>query len=119
MVDVAVFRAGLEAVPKGNIDAAKAIGLIFTRRLSWVILPQAIRRALPPWVNTTAEVVKGTTLVSIISVAERLPATGRRWRGPTCRSSSTGRRSSSTSSSASRSPSSGAALARRSAHLRS
>jgi len=69
------FRGALQSVPAGQGEAAKAIGLTFVQRLVWVILPQAARRFLPPWINTTAEIVKGTTLISIIGVVELLLAT--------------------------------------------
>jgi polar amino acid transport system permease protein len=68
------FRGAVESVPAGQMEAAKAIGLTFAKRLVYVILPQALRRALPPWVNTGLEVVKGTTLLSIIGVVELLLA---------------------------------------------
>lgn len=68
------FRGAVESVPAGQMEAAKAIGLTFPRRLWYVILPQAFRRMLPPWVNTGLEIVKGTTLLSIIGVVELLLA---------------------------------------------
>lgn len=67
-------RGALQSVPQGQMEAAKAIGLTFPQRLRYVILPQAMRRALPPWVNTGLEVVKGTTLLSVIGVVELLLA---------------------------------------------
>jgi len=66
------FRGAVESVPAGQMEAAKAIGLTFGKRLYYVILPQAFRRMLPPWVNTGLEIVKGTTLLSIIGVVELL-----------------------------------------------
>ncbi|WP_374445594.1 amino acid ABC transporter permease [Stella sp.] len=68
-------RGALESIPVGQTEAAKAIGLRFGQRLRYVLLPQAIRRLLPPWVNTAVEMVKGTTLLSIIGVVELLLAT--------------------------------------------
>ena len=68
-------RGSLESIPAGQTEAAKAIGLRFGQRLRYVLLPQAIRRLLPPWVNTAVEMVKGTTLLSIIGVVELLLAT--------------------------------------------
>jgi len=69
------FRGAVQSVPAGQMEAAKAIGLRFAQRLRYVVLPQAIRRMLPPWVNTALEVVKGTTLLSVIGVVELLLAT--------------------------------------------
>lgn len=68
-------RGALESIPVGQTEAAKAIGLRFGQRLRYVLLPQAVRRLLPPWVNTCVEMVKGTTLLSIIGVVELLLAT--------------------------------------------
>ena len=69
------LRGAVQSVPAGQMEAAKAIGLRFDQRLRYVILPQAIRRMLPPWVNTGLEVVKGTTLLSVIGVVELLLST--------------------------------------------
>jgi polar amino acid transport system permease protein len=68
------LRGAVQSVPQGQMEAGKAIGLRFLQRLRYVILPQAIRRMLPPWVNTCLEIVKGTTLLSVIGVVELLLA---------------------------------------------
>lgn len=70
-----VFRAGLSSIPARYLEAAKAIGLRPWQRLRYVVLPQATRRILPPWVNTAVEMVKGSTLLSVIGVVEFLLAT--------------------------------------------
>jgi len=70
-----VVRGGIASIPRTQGDAAKAIGLEFWERLRWIILPQAVRRILPPWVNTAVELVKGSSLVSLIGVVELLLAT--------------------------------------------
>src|SRR5207249_11823258 len=70
-----VVRGGIASIPRTQGEAAKAIGLQFWERLRWVILPQAVRRILPPWVNTAVELVKGSSLVSLIGVVELLLAT--------------------------------------------
>ena len=69
------LRGALQSVPAGQMEAAKAIGLTFPKRLWYVIIPQAVRRALPPWVNICLEIVKGSTLLSVIGVVELLLAT--------------------------------------------
>ncbi len=56
------------------MDAAKAIGLTFPKRLAYVIVPQAARRMLPPWINTCLEIAKNTTLLSVIGVVDLLLA---------------------------------------------
>jgi len=65
-------RGALQAIPKGQTEAAKAIGLTFAQTFLYVLGPQALRAALPAWVNTAAEMVKASTLLSIIGVAELL-----------------------------------------------
>jgi polar amino acid transport system permease protein len=65
----------LDSIPQGQTEAAKAIGLRPWQRLWYVVLPQAVRRILPPWVNTAVEMVKGSTLLSVIGVVELLLAT--------------------------------------------
>jgi polar amino acid transport system permease protein len=69
------IRGAIESIPEAQSDAAKAIGLRPAQRLRHVILPQAIRRILPPWVNTAVEMVKASTLLSVIGVVELLLAT--------------------------------------------
>jgi polar amino acid transport system permease protein len=70
-----VVRGSLQAIPRGQGEAAKAIGLTFLQSFAYVLLPQAARSALPAWVNTAAEIVKASTLLSIIGVAELLLTT--------------------------------------------
>ncbi|WP_457580621.1 amino acid ABC transporter permease [Ensifer canadensis] len=67
-----LVRGALQAIPKGQTEAAKAIGLTFPQTFAHVLGPQALRQALPAWVNTAAEMVKASTLLSIIGVAELL-----------------------------------------------
>ena len=66
-----IVRGALQAIP-GQTEAAKAIGLSFTQTFSSVLWPQALRQCLPAWVNTAAEMVKASTLLSVIGVAELL-----------------------------------------------
>jgi polar amino acid transport system permease protein len=69
-----VIRGGVDSIPKGQTDAGKAIGLTFSQRLRYVIFPQAISRILPPWVNTAVEMVKASSLVSLVSVVDLMLA---------------------------------------------
>ena len=69
------IRGAIQSIPVSQSEAGKAIGLRFGQRLLYVILPQALRRVVPPWINTAVEMVKGTTLLSIIGVIELLLAT--------------------------------------------
>lgn len=65
-----IVRGAVTSVPKTQNEAAKSIGLMFWQRMMYVILPQAVRRAVPPWVNLCVEVIKGTSLVSLVSVSD-------------------------------------------------
>lgn len=67
-----IVRGALQAIPIGQTEAAKAIGLTFGQTLTSVLWPQALRQILPTWVNTAAEMVKASTLLSVIGVAELL-----------------------------------------------
>lgn len=67
-----LVRGALQSIPKGQTEAAKAIGLTFAQTFAYVLAPQALRQALPAWVNTAAEMVKASTLLSIIGVSELL-----------------------------------------------
>lgn len=67
-----LVRGALQSIPKGQTEAAKAIGLTFAQTFAYVPAPQALRQALPAWVNTAAEMVKASTLLSIIGVSELL-----------------------------------------------
>ena len=69
---LARVTSALQAIPAGQLEAAKAIGLTFSRAFLYVLAPQAIRQILPTWVNTAAEMVKASTLLSIIGVGELL-----------------------------------------------
>jgi polar amino acid transport system permease protein len=69
-----VIRGGIDSIPKGQTDAGKAIGLAFRQRLRYVIFPQAIGRILPSWVNTAVELVKASSLVSLVSVVDLMLA---------------------------------------------
>ena len=67
-----IVRGALQSIPIGQAEAAKAIGLTFPQTFAYVLGPQALRQILPAWVNTAAEMVKASTLLSIIGVAELL-----------------------------------------------
>ena len=67
-----ILRGALISIPPGQTEAARSIGLTFPKILAYVLLPQALRAILPTWINTGAELVKASTLVSIIGVGELL-----------------------------------------------
>ncbi|MBP3128027.1 amino acid ABC transporter permease [Thalassospira sp. ER-Se-21-Dark] len=70
-----IVRGALIAIPAGQTEAAKSVGLTFGQTFVYVLLPQALRQILPTWVNTATEIVKASTLLSIIGVVELLLAT--------------------------------------------
>lgn len=65
-----VFRAGIQAVDAGQIEAAEALGLTRWQRFRLIVLPQAIRMILPPLGNDFIAMVKDSSLVSILGVAD-------------------------------------------------
>jgi His/Glu/Gln/Arg/opine family amino acid ABC transporter permease subunit len=65
-----VFRAGLLSVDRGQIEAAEALGLSAWRRFRHVVLPQAVRTILPPLGNDFVEMVKDSSLVSVLGVLD-------------------------------------------------
>ena len=67
-----IVRGALQTIPRGQTEAAKAIGLTFSQTFTSVLWPQALRQMLSIWVNTAAEMVKASTLLSVIGVAELL-----------------------------------------------
>jgi general L-amino acid transport system permease protein len=67
-----VIRGGLQAVPRGQYDAADALGLSYWKKNGLIILPQAIRHVIPPLVNTFIAFFKDTSLVLIIGIFDLL-----------------------------------------------
>ena len=65
-----IFRAGIQAVPEGQIEAAKALGFSRYRRFRLIILPQAIRTIFPPLSNDFVSMVKDSSLVSVLGVTD-------------------------------------------------
>jgi polar amino acid transport system permease protein len=65
-----VFRAGIQSVETGQIEAAKALGLSGFQRFRLIIMPQAIRTILPPLGNDFIAMVKDSSLVSVLGVAD-------------------------------------------------
>lgn len=69
-----IFWGSICAVPKGQWESGRALGLRFLPTLMLVVLPQAIRTAIPPLTNRTIAITKGTALGSVVAVAEILGA---------------------------------------------
>ncbi|WP_377288513.1 amino acid ABC transporter permease [Rhizobium sp. SG2393] len=67
-----VIRGGLQAIPKGQYEAADALGLSYFHKMTFIILPQAIKLVIPGIVNTFIGMFKDTSLVAIISMYDLL-----------------------------------------------
>ncbi|MFP4275160.1 MAG: amino acid ABC transporter permease [Paracoccaceae bacterium] len=67
-----VFRAGIQAIPKGQLEAAEALGLPFRVTIWRVILPQAMRIAIPPHTSNSVAIAKDTSLASVVAMPDLL-----------------------------------------------
>ena len=65
-----IFRGGIQSIAPGQWEAGKALGMTFTQQMRRIILPQAIRRMIPAFTNRGVELVKMTSLASVIAFAE-------------------------------------------------
>ena len=65
-----IYRAGIESIPKGQYEAAKMLGYSKVQTFFKIILPQVIKRILPPVTNETITLVKDTSLAFVIAVTE-------------------------------------------------
>jgi polar amino acid transport system permease protein len=67
-----IFRAGIQSIGKGQLEASRACGLSYVQAMRYVVLPQAVRVVLPPLTNEFVAMLKDTSLVSTLAVAELL-----------------------------------------------
>jgi polar amino acid transport system permease protein len=67
-----VFRAGIESVARGQWDAAKALGMSHRQQMRRIVLPQAVKRMIPSFLERSIELLKTTTLVSTVAYADLL-----------------------------------------------
>lgn len=65
-----IFRAGIESIEAGQSEAALALGLTERQGMRWVVLPQAFRRVIPPLTNEAIALLKDSSLVSVIALAD-------------------------------------------------
>ena len=63
-----IFRAGLRAIPRGQVEAGESVGLSRVDNYRYVILPQVIRNMLPPLTNEAVSLVKNSSIVSVIAI---------------------------------------------------
>jgi len=69
-----IFRAGIESIPRGQFEAARSTGLSGAQTMAWVIVPQATRNVIPDLISNTLEVVKLTSIASVVALPELLYA---------------------------------------------
>jgi polar amino acid transport system permease protein len=69
-----VYRAGIEGVPRGQMEAARALGMSHGRAMRHVIVPQAVKRVIPPLLNDFIALMKDTSLVGVIALLEVVEA---------------------------------------------
>lgn len=69
-----VYRAGIEAVPRGQMEAARSLGMSHGQSMRYVIVPQAVTKVVPPLLNDFIALMKDTSLVSFLGVVEVVQA---------------------------------------------
>ena len=67
-----IFRAGIEAIPSGQIDASRALGLSWWLSFRLVVLPQAVRIIVPPLTGNAINIIKDTALASVVALPDLL-----------------------------------------------
>jgi polar amino acid transport system permease protein len=65
-----IFRAGIQSIDRGQVDAARSLGMSYFQAMRKVVLPQAFRRMIPAFVNETVSLIKYSSLVSVLGVAD-------------------------------------------------
>jgi polar amino acid transport system permease protein len=65
-----IYRAGIQSIPKGQMEAARSLGMSHIEAMRYVILPQAVRVILPPVGNEFISLLKDSSLVSVVAVAD-------------------------------------------------
>jgi ABC-type amino acid transport system permease subunit len=65
-----IFRAGIESIDTGQREAARALGMTGGQTMRYVILPQTVRRVLPPLTNEAVALLKDSSLVSVVALSE-------------------------------------------------
>lgn len=77
-----VFRSGIQSIHKGQMEAAKSLGMSFAQSMRFIIIPQAVRRVLPELGNNFISMIKDTSLVTVLGTAE-ITQLARQWSGST------------------------------------
>lgn len=63
-----IFRAGIQSLERGQLEAARSLGMSYLQAMAYVVVPQAIRRVIPPLMNEFVILIKDTSLISILGV---------------------------------------------------
>jgi His/Glu/Gln/Arg/opine family amino acid ABC transporter permease subunit len=69
-----IVRSGVESIDRGQMRAAKSLGMSWALGMRYIVLPQALRRVLPPLTNEAITLIKSTALVSVIAIPDLLRA---------------------------------------------
>jgi len=69
-----VYRAGIEAVPRGQMEASRSLGMSHGQAMRFVIVPQAVRKVIPPLLNDFIALMKDTALISVLGLVETVQA---------------------------------------------
>ena len=67
-----IFRAGINSIPVAQIEAARSTGMSSAQTLGYIVLPQAIRNVVPDLIGNSIEIVKGTSIASVLGISELL-----------------------------------------------
>jgi len=65
-----IIRGGIQAVDRGQVEAARTLGMSHVQTMRKIVLPQAFRRMIPPFVNESVSILKFSSLVSVLGVAD-------------------------------------------------
>ena len=65
-----IFRGSIQAIPRGQLEAGEALGLNYVQKMRYVVLPQALKIAVPPGIGFLIALVKASSLVSVISATD-------------------------------------------------
>ena len=69
-----IFRAGIQSIDRGQYEGAKALGMSYAQTMRRIVLPQMLRRSLPPLANETITLVKDTSLIYVLALNDLLRA---------------------------------------------
>lgn len=69
-----IFRAGIQSIDRGQYEGAKALGLSYPQTMRRIVMPQVIRRTLPPLANETITLIKDTSLIYVLALNDLLRA---------------------------------------------